>query len=130
MSPQLLLYLRLWECGKEHGWRLSPKRLLLTGLELGLWMTAASLAGLVALAVRCDQEDRGISFGSVLLPILMVTTILCRSTGALSPAGLRHDGPLVVRRFRTRLLLAGLLVAGPLYVGCPRPEPVVRPTGS
>ena len=55
-------------------------------------------------------------FGQVLLPILMATTVICRSTGALALlfAGMGLLWASV--RFRTRVLLIALLLAGPVYV--------------
>jgi tetratricopeptide (TPR) repeat protein len=87
-----------------------------TGLECSLWMTAASLAGGWLWYCGSLKKVGGIRFGSVLLPILIATTILSRSTGALI---LLAAGTMVLWlscRFKTRLLLAGLLLVGPLYV--------------
>lgn len=87
-----------------------------TGLECGLWMTAASMAGWWLW--RCGALARigQLPFGSILLPLLLITTILCRSTGAIL---LLVIGMLVLWlsvRFRTRVILLGLLLLGPTYI--------------
>jgi tetratricopeptide (TPR) repeat protein len=94
-----------------------PKLFFFTGLELGMWMTAASLAGWWLWRCGTITKIREISFGRVLLPILLLTTIFCRSTGAIT---LLFAGIILLWlsvHLRTRLLLASLLVAAPLYVG-------------
>lgn len=118
MSPKLL---NMFYGGKiDFEMRLGgyrPKLFFFTGLELGMWMTAASLAGWWLWRCSTITKIRGISFGSVLLPILLVTTIFCRSTGAIA---LLFSGIILLWssvRLRTRLLLASLLLAAPLYVG-------------
>ena len=118
MSPQLLRSIYgygVWQGTRWGGYR--PNVFFMTGLELGLWMTAASLTGWWLWWCGAIKKIGGYPFGSVLLPILMVTTILCRSTGALA---LLAFGTMVLwlsARLRTRLLVAGLLLAGPVYVG-------------
>ena len=71
-----------WQGTRLGGYR--PHVFFKTGLELGLWMTAASLAGWWLWRCGALKRIGQIPFGSVLLPILMGTTILCRSTGALA----------------------------------------------
>ena len=73
--------------------------------------------GLVAVACGTLKRIGTIPFGSVLLPILLVTTIFCRSTGALALLVVGMMLLWLSVRFRTRLLLAGLLLVAPLYVG-------------
>jgi hypothetical protein len=87
-----------------------------TGLELGMWMTAASLAGWWLWRCSTIKKIGQFPFGSRLLPILMGTTILCRATGAIA---LLACGMILLWfsvRVRTRLLLASLLFVAPLYV--------------
>jgi tetratricopeptide (TPR) repeat protein len=88
-----------------------------TGLELGMWMTAASLAGWWLWWCGAIKRLGSLSFGAVLLPILFVTTIFCRSTGAMTLLGAGIALLWISVRFRTRLLLAAVLLAPPLYVG-------------
>lgn len=93
-----------------------PNVFFKTGLELGLWMTAASLAGWWLWRCGTIKKIGRFSFGSLLLPALLGTTILCRSTGALV---LLAGGVLTLWlsiRFRTRWLLTALLLVGPVYV--------------
>ena len=92
-----------------------PNVFFRTGLELGLWMTAASLAGWWLWRCGTIKQIGQFPFGSVLLPILMGTTILCRSSGAL---GLLVMGSAVLWgsvRFQTRLILIGVILLGPIY---------------
>jgi hypothetical protein len=117
MSPTLLS--KVYGMGTFQGIRLGgfrPKVFFATGLELGMWMTAASLTGWWLWRCGVIKKIGPFSFGSLLLPILMGTSILCRSTGALA---LLVGGMILLWfsvRARTRLLLASLLFVGPLYV--------------
>jgi tetratricopeptide (TPR) repeat protein len=69
-----------WEGMRYGGYR--PRVFMYTGLELGMWMTAASLSGCWLWASGSLRQLRGYPFG-MLLGILLVTTVLCKSTGAL-----------------------------------------------
>ena len=117
MSPQLMH--DIYGIGTWGGMRLGgfrPNVFFKTGLELGLWMTAASLAGWWLWRCGTIKKIGRFSFGSLLLPALLGTTILCRSTGALV---LLAGGVLTLWlsiRFRTRWLLTALLLVGPVYV--------------
>ena len=96
------------------GWR--PNVFFGTGLELGMWMTAVALTAWWLWRCGTIKRIGQYPFGPVLLPILMITTIICRSAGALALlfAGMGLLWASV--RFRTRALLVVLLLAGPLYV--------------
>jgi tetratricopeptide (TPR) repeat protein len=117
MSPTLMG--RIYGSSSFQGIRLGgfrPNVFFATGLELGMWMTAASLAGWWLWRCGALKKIGQFPVGSILLPILIGTTILCRSTGAL---GLLACGIMLLWftvRIRTRLLLAGLLFVAPLYV--------------
>ena len=103
-----------WQRMRLGGYR--PTVFFWTGLELGMWMMAASLAAWWLWRCGALKKIGSIPFGPVLLPILLVTTVLCRSTGALA---LLAAGMLLLwlsARFKTRLLLVGLLLAAPAYV--------------
>ena len=94
-----------------------PNVFFSTGLELGLWMTAASLSGWWLWRCGALKKIGQFPFGSIPLLILLVTTILCRSTGAIL---LLAGGMLLLwlsDRWQTRLLLVALLLVGPLYAG-------------
>ena len=127
MSPTLLVKIYGFSdrTGMAKAVRLGgyrPQVFFWTGLELALWMMAAALAGWWLWRCGVLKKIGPTRFGPVLLPILMGTAILCRSTGAilLMAAGIMILWLSV--RLRTRLLLAGLLLVGPLYVA-------VRTTG-
>ena len=59
-----------------------PKVFLQTGLELGLWMCNATLVCLQLWASKTVEQIRGVSIGKLSIALL-VTTVLCRSSGAL-----------------------------------------------
>ena len=118
MSPQLLgnVYgIAGWGGTRFGGFR--PRVFFRTGLELGMFMTAVSLTAWWFWRCGVVKRLRAIPFGSVLLPILLGTTVLCRSTGAL----ILLAGGMVVLwasiRFKTRLLLVALILVGPIYAG-------------
>jgi hypothetical protein len=117
MSPQLLAQLygdSSWQGTRLGGYR--PHVFFTTGLECGMWMTAASLAAWWTWRCGALKRIGQVPFGSVLLPILLVTTIFCRSIGALA---LLVGGTSVLwlsTRFKTRLLMAALLLVPPVYV--------------
>ena len=103
MSPHLLntFYgLGGWQGIRLGGYR--PYVFFKTGLELGLWMTAGSLLGWWLWWCGVVKKIGSYPFGAVLLPVLMITTLLCRSTGALA---LLACGMMVLwlsARFQTR----------------------------
>lgn len=70
----------------------------------------------VALALRHLKKIGHTRFGPVLLPMLMVTSILCRSTGAIALLAMGMMVLWLSVYLRTRLILAGLLLIGPVYV--------------
>ena len=102
-----------WQGMRMGGYR--PYVFFKTGLELGFgcrplrWRAGGS--GVAGPIKRIGQFP----LGSVLLPILMGTTILCRSTGALALLLIGMTVLWLSVRFRTRLLLVGLLFVGPVY---------------
>jgi hypothetical protein len=84
MSPQLGKWLYGFDAGysgqRLGGWR--PTGLMANGLMLGMWMTAASFCG-VWLWYTGSLKRLGRYKASTLVIALVVTTILCKSTGAL-----------------------------------------------
>lgn len=83
ISPKIKLWvygIGGWEFMRYGGYR--PQVLLGTGLELGMWMTAASLMGYALWAGRTRSRVMGLPIGAA-LSALLVTTILCKSTGAI-----------------------------------------------
>jgi hypothetical protein len=124
MSPKLhrLVYgaqVGSWSVIRFDGYR--PSVFMQQGLEVGMYMTAASLLGIWLW--RCRQVRRvwGIDV-SLLMAVLLVTTILCKSTGAilLLIAGLTVL--FVSRVARTPLPVIALALIPFVYIG-------VRSTG-
>ncbi len=117
MSPVLMQ--KIYGVGRWQGTRLGgyrPTVFFWSGLELGMWMMAASLAAWWLWRCGALKKIGAIPFGPVLLPILLVTTVLCKSTGALA---LMAGGMLLLWlsvRLKTRLLMIGLLIVAPAYV--------------
>jgi hypothetical protein len=117
MSPTLLINLY----GMRHhievrGGGFRPTVFFWTGLECGLWMTAASMTAWWLWKCGTIKKIGRVPFGVVLLSILIGTTILCRATGALA---LLVAGMMLLwlsTRMKTRLMLASLLFIGPVYV--------------
>jgi len=101
------------------GWR--PSVFMDGGLQVGLWMTAASLVGVWLSWTRALKKLWGLSVNSLVF-VLLATTILCRSAEAL----VLLFGGLGTLFFcfyaRSRLALIGLLLVAPLYI-------VLRSTG-
>jgi hypothetical protein len=119
MSSLLMSIYGVGNWGGRNGLRLGgfrPNVFFFTGLELGLWMTAVSLAGWWLWRCGAIKRMGPFSFGSILLPILMGTTILCRSAGALALLIMGMMLLWLSVRARTRLVLASLLFVAPLYV--------------
>ena len=69
-----------WDSLRYGGYR--PKVFLAHGLELGMWLTNANLLMYTFWYSGSIKMVRGISIGKLALALL-VTTILCKSTGAL-----------------------------------------------
>lgn len=84
MSPQIQARIYGTSLGSGEmvygGYR--PFVFLRNGLELGMWMTTASLVGYWCWASGAVTKLRNWPFGRV-LAVLMVTTVLCKATGAL-----------------------------------------------
>jgi hypothetical protein len=117
MSPQFLARIygsTRWQGTRMGGYR--PSVFFSTGLECGMWMTAVSLTAWWFWRCGVIKKVGSISFGKVLLPILLIVTFFCRSTGA---AALLVGGTFLLwasTRFQTRMLLWALLLVGPFYV--------------
>jgi len=117
MSPQL----HLMVYGKSYrfsgmrlgGWR--PVVFMDSGLQLGLWMTTASLTGIWLCWTGVWKRCGGVA---VLLPLsaLILTTIFCRSTGALVLLMLGLAVLAWTRLFHNRLALIALLAVAPTYI--------------
>jgi tetratricopeptide (TPR) repeat protein len=117
MSPCLLRHvygIATWQGLRFGGYR--PQVFFGTALECGLWNSAVSLAAWWLWRCGALTKLGQISFGKIWLPILLVTTILCRSTSGL----IILAGGMVMlwasSWIRTRLLVVALLLAIPLYI--------------
>ena len=84
MSPQISGFLYGVEGGysgtRLGGWR--PQGLMASGLMLGMWMTSASLLGVWMWSTGALKKFGKRSAGWLIVA-LVVTTIFCKSTGAL-----------------------------------------------
>jgi len=86
------------------------------GLGVGMWMTAASLVGVWLWRSGALRQVYGVP-ASWLLPVLLATTVLCKSVGALVllVAGL---GALeATKQLRTKAAIVALAVAPLAYIG-------------
>jgi len=124
--PAILLELRLspflkglvygmyqWEGSRYGAYR--PFVFLTTGLELGMWMSAVSLTAVWIWRCGALKQIGALSFGSLILPALLVVTVLCRSGGALI---LLLGGLFLLwscTRFNSKLLFYALLLVAPTY---------------
>ena len=102
-----------WEGMRMGGYR--PKIFFATGLELGMWMTAVSLT--VVWLWKSGSLTRLGTYpvGSLILPILVVTTVMCRSTGALLLMTSGLSTLWLCTRFNSKLFMWALLLVAPLY---------------
>jgi tetratricopeptide (TPR) repeat protein len=117
MSPQLLY--QIYGAGGWQGIRLGgyrPHVFFGTGLELGMWMTTATLVAWWLWRCGVLKRVGSVPFGAPLL-ILAGTTVMCRSTGALF---LLVAGAVALwssTRLRTGILLWTLILFEPIYGG-------------
>lgn len=117
MSPQIARY--VYGLGgftpdmlRFGGYR--PVVLLTSGLELGMWMTAASFLGWVLWRGRLHHQVFGLPLG-IALTTLFAITVLCRSSGALFLLILGMFTFWFSRRSRASLLVLAVLLAPPLF---------------
>jgi tetratricopeptide (TPR) repeat protein len=122
MSPQLQNWLygfsMYWEGMRWGGYR--PKVFMTTGLELGMWMTAATVVGYWLWTSNALTRLWGVPFGLLLL-VLSGTTVLCRSTGALLLLVMAAGGLFVVRWTRMALPILALVLIPPVYMALRAP---------
>lgn len=118
MSPQLHLMVygvpNQWLGQRLGGWR--PAVFMWNGLMLGLWMSAVTLVAFWLWRNYPKLRITGAPMGVVFL-ILLATTILCKSTGALAilVGGVASLLGLTASRSKAPLFCLWLLV--PLYIG-------------
>jgi hypothetical protein len=96
------------------GWR--PSVFMDGGLQVGMWMTAASLVGIWQYKTGALRRMWGIS-AIWLIVALVITTILCRATGALVllTAGLAVMS--LTWKMKSRYALICFLMIVPAYIG-------------
>ncbi|WP_165073419.1 tetratricopeptide repeat protein [Paludisphaera rhizosphaerae] len=94
-----------------------PRVFLNTGLELGLWMAIACFISIWLWRVGVLKRVMGIPFGSILLPILIVTTLLCRSSGATFLLGFTLSILWLSARMNRRVLMVLWTLACFAYIG-------------
>lgn len=119
MSPQLhnLVYgyhqQELLHSYRFGGWR--PAVFMWHGLMVGMWMSMASLVGTWLWISGTVRSIRGIALPWFLVP-LGVTTLLCKSAGALVLLAAGLFVLLIVRRFHVRWPIILLGLVAPLYI--------------
>lgn len=127
MSPQLNKWVYGFggagiEYASELGkWGSRPRVFMKDRLALGMFMTAASLVGVWIWRAGRMQSLRGMPL-KWLIPLLVVTTVMCKNLGAVSLLVFGLAALFLVKRFRTGIAIWVLLAATPLYMA-------VRATG-
>jgi hypothetical protein len=121
MSPLLHHYVygfdHAWsmiEARRWGGWR--PIVFMQHGLMVGAWMAAASLVGIWLYVSKSVRKILGIGMVWWLLP-LVVTTVLCKSTGALAIMAIGVLALLLGRWMKTSVFLWCFVLIAPLYMG-------------
>jgi hypothetical protein len=98
---------------RYDGWR--PAVFLDGGLQLGLWMTISSMTGLWLWWTGAMKRCAGVPAAWLVWPLLL-TTVLCRATGALLLELIAFGVLWLTRVTGTRLALVGLLMFAPAYI--------------
>jgi hypothetical protein len=91
-----------------------PMVFMAHGLQVGLFMTATSLAGFWLWYTGSLRTVRNIPIMALLIP-LWITTLLCQSGGALVFLAVGVASMLLGKMLKTRLILVGLLLIPPIY---------------
>jgi hypothetical protein len=117
MSPQLhnMVYgfFRRQVQLRYGGWR--PAVFMDGGLQVGMWMTAASLCGIWLWKTGTLKRLWGVSVEFLLVPLL-ITTVLCRATGALALLVMGLAAMWLCSEMKSRWVLALLLMIAPVYL--------------
>jgi hypothetical protein len=96
------------------GWR--PSVFMDGGLQVGMWMTGASLVGIWQRKIGALKGMWGIS-ATWLIVALVVTTVLCRATGALVLLAIGLAVMWLTWRMKSRYALVCFLLIVPTYIG-------------
>jgi hypothetical protein len=102
------------ETRRWGGWR--PVVFMQHGLMLGAWMAATSLAGTWLYLSGAVRKLLGIPMAWWLL-VLVVTTVLCKSTGAIAIFLLGALTLELGRRLKTTIFVWAFVFIAPLYIG-------------
>lgn len=116
MSP--MLQVKIYGTGGWEGMRMGgyrPKVFFATGLELGMWMTAVSLTTVWLWKSRSLTRIGAYPVGSMIMPLLVGTTIMCRSTGALLLMLSGLSTLWLCTRFNAKFFMWALLLVAPVY---------------
>jgi len=117
MSPQLLPWvytMRGFEGTRYGGYR--PHVFFATGLELGLWMNAVTLVALWLWRTGQLKRLWG-KYAGLITVILLITTILCKSTGATALLLLGLGSLWICWRTKTKWVMWAVLSIAPIYYG-------------
>jgi hypothetical protein len=95
------------------GWR--PAVFMDGGLQVGMWMTGASLSGFWLWKTGALKRLWGVSVEFLLVPLL-ITTVLCRAAGALSLLVIGLAAMWLCTETKSRWVLALLLMIAPVYL--------------
>jgi tetratricopeptide (TPR) repeat protein len=102
-----------WRGVRYGGYR--PQLFFQDGLALGLWMNTATLLAWWLWRSKLFRQLWGLPIGSVILPPLLITSVLCKSTGATILAALGVSTLWLSKRTRSKWIVAALLAIAPTY---------------
>lgn len=94
-----------------------PIVFMTNGLEVGMWMAASSMMAWQLWAAGGLRRLGGLPFGTVLMPALLITTVLCKSTGAIMLAVAGLVILWLIRKTKSRLPIFLLLFLPVFYQG-------------
>jgi hypothetical protein len=95
------------------GWR--PTVFMDHGLMVAMWMCMAALVAIWAWRTGAIKQIIGIPM-SVIAPVMFITAVLCKSTGALFLLLLGLFTLYTIKWWRTRFVIWVLIAAAPLYM--------------
>lgn len=95
------------------GWR--PTVFLPHGLDVAIWMTMASVVGIALCTTGAARKVCGVPTW-ILLGVLLITTVLCKSLGAILLLAAGIAVMYFTRWTRLRIALLALLLIAPVYI--------------
>ncbi|MBV8487075.1 MAG: bacterial transcriptional activator domain-containing protein [Planctomycetaceae bacterium] len=102
-----------WEGTRFGSYR--PWVFLTTGLELGMWMAAVSLLAVWMWKSGLLHRIGAVPVGSIFVPMLLVTNILTKASGALVLLIIGLAALWLSTRLRSRFFLFAMVLVSPLY---------------